>query len=274
MPELPEVETICQDLRERVIGATFSNVTLNWSRSVHTPSPREFCQRLVGRTILGISRRGKYLLFDLTGGDLLIAHLRMTGQLLYRTDPEEEDPYVTAIFELSNGHVLRLADVRKFADLWLVTDAQQVTSKLGLEPLEQSFGPMTLAPRLLRRGAPIKPLLCDQTVIAGIGNVYADEALFAARIHPLRPARSLNPEELVSLCDAIQGVLSRAIVNRGTSFRDYRDAEGQEGSNQHALKVYRREHLPCLSCGTLIRRIPVRGRSSYFCPHCQQAGPT
>ena len=190
----------------------------------------------------------------------------MTGALLYPATP---DKYASAVFTFNDASRLVFADKRRFGALWLVEDAQEVVGKLGPEPLDDSFTPEALAAILSRRSAPIKPLLLDQEAIAGIGNLYADESLFEARIHPLRPARSLSPDDISRLCAAIQGVLRLAIEHRGSSFSDYRTPDGAQGRHQECFQVAHRKGQPCPRCGTSIQRLAIRNRGAYFCPRCQ-----
>jgi len=272
MPELPEVETIVNDLRPRVQGRTFTSVSLAWPRMVLQPSAEEFCRRLPGRAVTGIGRRGKYLIFRLDSGESLVLHLRMTGAILLRrgeSASEDSTRYVTAAFGLDDGSVLLFCDRRKLGTAALVADERELDRKLGPEPLAPRFTASVLAERLGRRKAPIKAALCDQKVAAGIGNMYADEALFAARIHPLRPANGLSADETRRLHRAIREVLKTGIANAGATFSDYRRPGGEKGGQQEAFKVAHRGGQTCDVCSTPIERIPVRNRGTYFCPRCQ-----
>lgn len=233
------------------------------------PEPREFCRRLAGRTIRAVARRGKYLIFHLDSGESLIVHLKMTGALLLRGPAFGPEPYLRALFLLDDGRELRFADARKLGRLWLVDDAQKVVGKLGPDALAADFTPQVLAVRLGSRRAPLKPLLMDQEFVSGLGNIYADEALFLAGIHPLRPAHQVSPTEVATLHQAIGQVLHQAMANRGTSFSDYRDLSGEPGNNVGELRVYRRRGQPCFRCQTPIERMALRGRGTYFCPRCQ-----
>ena len=195
----------------------------------------------------------------------------MTGRLRVVPPGSEavSDPYVRAWFDLSDGRVLIFKDLRKFGRLWLVHDAATVTGKLGLEPLEPCFSVEALAERLARRRTAIKALLLDQSVVAGLGNIYADEALFRAGIHPLRAAAGLSQDEVARLHEAIVAVLSAAVAGRGTTVRDYAPPLGRQGNYQEELLVYQRTDQPCPRCGQPIQRIRVTQRSTHFCPHCQ-----
>jgi formamidopyrimidine-DNA glycosylase len=270
MPELPEVETIVRGLREPLVGRQFTGIRLGWEKLIARPSAEEFKRGLVGQKILGVKRRGKYLVFALCGGGSLIVHLRMTGRLLIVNSGDELDKHDHLIFELDDGRELRFNNVRKLGRVYLVDDEDEIVGKLGPEPLDEDFAPADFAALLSGRRGKIKPLLLNQRFMAGIGNIYADEALFAARIHPERRADTLTAEEIVDLYHAIRQVLAQGIRNRGTTFSDYRDAEGREGNNQEYLRVFRRTGHPCPRCGTPIERTVVGGRGTYFCPRCQK----
>jgi formamidopyrimidine-DNA glycosylase len=265
MPELPEVETIKNELAPHIIGHDITGVTLFDEKLVRQPSLKEFCSRLIGQKITVVGRRGKYLIFDLTSGKALIIHLKMSGSLWLK--PPER--FTRAIIYLDGGTELYFRDPRKFGVMWLVKDKNTVTSKLGPEPLEAGFTPKILAQRLSKHTAPIKAVLCDQSFIAGIGNMYADEALFLAGIHPLRPGKSLSPEEIERLHRAIQQVLSAGVKNKGASVESYFRPSGEIGTAHLQFKVAHRGGKPCPVCGTPLERIPVRNRGSYFCPRCQ-----
>jgi formamidopyrimidine-DNA glycosylase len=268
MPELPEVETIKNDLAPLLVGRVFTDVTLYWPRAVLKPSPGEFRSRLVGQAIKGLERRGKYLVFRLCDGEALILHLRMSGSLLLRS-PSDADGFVRTVFHLDNGQELRFSDVRKMGVMWLVKDEKDVIGKLGPEPFDLSFTPEAMAQHLSQRSAPIKSVLMDQSFVAGLGNIYADEALFEARIHPGRRAKELSYQEVERLHQAIRSVLEQAIANRGTSISNYVDPAGRPGSNQYSLRLPRHAGEPCTVCHTYIERLRLGGRSAYFCPRCQ-----
>lgn len=269
MPELPEVETIRRDLAPALTGRRFVAVELLWPAIVRYPSAEEFQRCLPGREIREVARRGKYLLLRLESGDTLAIHLKMSGSLLLQPPSSSEDAYLKAIFTLNDGTQLRFYDPRKFGQMWLVADEADVVGGLGPEPFDEGFTPQVLYSRLLRHAVTIKALLCDQSFLAGVGNIYADEALFEAGIHPLRKAKEVLPWEAERLHCAIQIALHRALSNRGTTFSRYRDAYGEPGRHWEALLVTRRAGAPCTRCGNPIQRIPLRGRSTYFCPRCQ-----
>jgi formamidopyrimidine-DNA glycosylase len=265
MPELPEVETIKNELIPHVVGHKITGVTLFDKKLVHQPSAEEFCSRLIGQKITGVERRGKYLIFSLASGEALIVHLKMSGSLLLK--PPER--FTRAILHPDGGTELYFRDPRKFGAMWLVANKNTVIGKLGPEPLEAGFRPKILAQRLSGRTANIKALLCDQSFVAGIGNMYADEALFLARIHPLRSGKSLSPEEVERLHRAIQQVLSAGIKNKGASVESYFRPDGTPGTAHSQFKVAHGRGKNCPVCGTPLERIPVRNRGSYFCPKCQ-----
>ena len=274
MPELPEVETIKNELLPHIVGRQVTGVTLFWEGIVRQPPVKEFCSRLIGQRLTGLARRGKYLIFSLTSGEVLIIHLKMTGSLLLKPASAEMGKFIRAIIHLDNGTEIHFRDPRKFGLMRLVEDADFIDDKLGPEPLEAGFTPQVLAQRLSNRTAPIKALLYDQTVIAGIGNMYADEALFAARIHPLRPGGSLSLEEVEHLYQAIQQVLWSAIGNKGASTDTYFRPDGTRGTAHFQFQVaHRLNGESCPVCGTPIERITVRNRGTYFCPKCQPPSP-
>lgn len=271
VPELPEVETIRRDLLSRVVGRTFSRVRVlpGAERVVRWPSAAEFARALAGRRIEDISRRGKYLLFHLSDGRYLIVHLRMTGAVLHRSKHAPDDPYLRICFSLDDSSQLRYTDLRKLGSMWLVEEPEAIVGKLGPDALE-GLSWQTLRSLTEGRSATIKAVLMDQKALAGLGNVYSEEALFLAGIHPRRSAKSLAADDLRRLHKAIGEVLLEAMGHRGTSFRDYVDAEGREGQHQWHTKVYRRTGEPCYNCGRPIERIKVSGRSTHFCPRCQR----
>jgi len=269
MPELPEVETVKNELSPYIIGRRITGITLFWEGIVKEPSTQEFCSRVIGRDITGIARRGKYLIASLNSDDLLIIHLKMTGSLLISQDSSEPPKYTRAIIHLDKDTNIFFRDPRKFGLMRLAKDRDSVVGKLGPEPLEAEFTPQVLAQRLAKRKAPIKALLCDQHLIAGIGNMYADEALFAARVHPLRSGGSLSQEEIECLHSVIRRILWSAIGNKGASVDTYFRPDGTPGTAHFEFKVAHGRTKSCPDCGTPIKRIVVRNRGTYFCPKCQ-----
>src|SRR4030043_39098 len=218
MPELPEVETIKNELLPYVLGRTIKAVDIYWDRMVRTPSVPEFCSRVIGRKITGISRRGKYLFFHLGTGEMLVMHMKMTGSLLVNPS---DGKFTRAVLHLDKGIDLHFRDPRKFGRMWLDKDDSDVAGKLGPGPLDDNFTADALAELLRHRKAPVKPVLLDQSVIAGIGNMYADEALFKAKLHPLKPAGKLTKAEIQRLYESIQLVLLKALDRKGASVRNY-----------------------------------------------------
>jgi len=269
MPELPEVETIVQDLRTLVLDKEIASVSIEWEQIISCPTPNEFQSHLVGRRIVSIKRRGKYLVAKLSDGNHLLVHLRMTGQLLTSPPAEKDRKHVHVVFEFADGTSLYYADVRKFGRLYLVSDTQPLLRSLGPEPLSSSFSADELYTRLSKRKRRIKPLLLDQHFIAGLGNIYVDESLHRARIHPSRRASELSHEEAIRLYDSIVAVLSAAVANRGTTLSDYRDAKGNSGSHQNYLQIVRKAGQPCPRCGHPIERMVLAQRGTYICPACQ-----
>ena len=283
MPELPEVETIARQLRELVVDRTISDFESRWVRLTE-PEPAEVvAARLRGRRISSVRRRGKFVVFDLDGGEALVVSLRMTGKLLFGVDDVDER-YVRGQILFADGTALRFSDTRKFGRMAVVDAAaldartelrrpkMPLHSSLGQEPLARGFTVAWLRALLRRRPrAAIKVLLLDQRAIAGIGNIYAIEALWRARIHPLRKAGSLRAAEIVRLHEAIRWALRKGIRLGGASQRDYVDARGREGRMQREFQVYARAGEPCPRCGRVIVRSVVGGRGTFHCPRCQRA---
>jgi formamidopyrimidine-DNA glycosylase len=274
MPELPEVETIARGLRSSLEGRTIRAVTVDWPRTIAQPPVDEFKARIAGQRVESVGRRGKYLVIALDGGCLLI-HLKMSGRLRVASAGEPVEDHTHTIFHLDGDRELRFQDVRKFGRVHLVEKPDRVTAALGPEPLDGEFSLDRFRDLLRRRSGRLKSLLMNQEFLAGLGNIYADEALHAARLHPMRKADSLNPDEQTRLHASIRRVLGRAVAGRGTTLDDggYRDAEGRAGDYQDELAVYRRTGEPCYRCGTAITRVIIGGRSSHFCPTCQPEQP-
>jgi formamidopyrimidine-DNA glycosylase len=287
MPELPEVETVCRQLEPELEGRGIERLEVldeRWARPVPVA---ELEGAVGGRTIEALGRRGKYLLLALDDGKTLVMHLRMTGNLVLvegeeRIDPSEgmrlyegerstSERHLRARFELDDGRELWFTDPRRFGEARLVDEAglEARFAKLGVEPLSDEFTAAALAERAAGRSAPLKSFLLDQAHVAGIGNIYADEALFRARLHPLSPAGSMKPEHLEALRDAVVEALEAGLEHGGASIDDYRDGRGERGSMQNEFLVHTREGEPCPGCGGPISRIVVSGRSTYFCPSCQ-----
>lgn len=272
MPELPEVETVRRTLHPRVVGRRIRKVEILTPRQIYHPDPRTFAAELQGALFEDIDRRGKYLLFHL-GPLLLVAHLRMSGHLYVCGPDRPREKHLHVVFHLDDGQELRYADQRKFGGFHLLGPDRQGIPKglanLGPEPLSAAFTPEVLAALLAGRQTSVKAALLNQALVAGLGNIYADEALFCARIHPARPAGSLTPDEVARLHGCIRRVLLRAVERRGTTFSLYRDGEGNEGDMYDELQVFDRTGEPCPVCGTPIQKVAVAQRGTHFCPRCQ-----
>ena len=280
MPELPEVETIRRDLAPLIEERTICSFTvLPGAERLLVGAPEDYLRtRLVGQRIGPLGRSGKYLLLPLLEADgsepagTWIIHLRMTGSLRHRSQTDPADRFLRALIELDDGSELRFIDVRKFGTFEVVDDLEaRFAGKLGPEPLTPEFNVDALWAALRGRRTALKSALLDQSNVAGLGNIYVDEALFLAGLHPEAPAGSLHPKERAALTEAVERVLLAGIANRGASFRDYTDGTGAQGSQQYFVRVFRRTGKPCDECGTEIRRSVVGGRSSHWCPKCQPA---
>ncbi len=271
MPELPEVECIAQSLRIGTVdipplpGMKIARVSLRWPRHIAQPSPSSFRRRIRGRTILDVQRRGKYLVFPLDK-DTMLLHLRMSGDLCVAQAGAAPGRFDHTVFHLEQPWELRFSDARKFGKVSLVTDPQTVLGGLGPEPLERGFTAKKLASLLDGRRARLKPLLLDQSFIAGLGNIYVDEGLFRAGLHPLRSADSLTEDETRSLWRGIRAALRSGIRHNGASI----DWVYRGGEFQNRFRVYQRSGEPCYKCKTPIQRIIVGQRGTHFCPQCQQ----
>lgn len=270
MPELPEVETVVRALRRPLVGRTITGMTTDWPRHIVLPAPDALRERISGRRVEAINRRGKYLVFALSDDETLIVHLKMSGHLSVAGPEMPPDPYVHTAFPLDDGRELRFRDVRKFGRVYLVRDPDEVLGPLGPEPLDDAFTAVALSGLFSGRKRVLKPLLLDQTFIAGIGNIYADEALFAAGILPTRRSDTLTGAEIGRLHAAIRQVLQQGIEREGASINSYVKPDGEKGDMQNAVMVFRRTGQPCYNCGTPVERIVLGGRSTHFCPHCQQ----
>ena len=271
MPELPEVETIRRDLEPLVVGRRITGVDVD-PGTIHllAGAPIENLRaNLVGRTFTAMGRRGKYILLSLDDGRVFVVHLRMTGRLVWRDHFAPPEQYQRAVIELDNGHDLRWADLRKFGT-WRIHDSvAEVIEKLGPEPIDQDLTEKQFRAVLANRTAPVKAVLLDQRRFAGLGNIYVDEALYEARIRPDTPAGELSPQAVKRLFQSSRAVLERGIENRGASFKDYVDGQGNQGQQHMHVQVFRRTGKPCYACGSIIQRTVVGGRSTHFCPKCQ-----
>lgn len=274
MPELPEVEAVRRVIEPQVKGRTVEAVEVNRPDVIAHPFAETFADALAGQTFVSVKRRGKYLAMHLASGDRLIVHLRMTGCLLVVPADCPKERHTHVVFRLDDGRDLRFSDARRFGRLWLVRkgepDVGSGMEKLGPEPFDPDFSAAYLIDRLGRRKRAIKECLLDQGVVAGIGNIYADEILFEARIHPGRPASSLTEREWDRLATIVPKRLMFFIEKSSMTPEEYAQSKGQDYRNTPFLQVYGREGEPCPVCGTLLRRVVVGGRGSVFCPACQR----
>lgn len=273
MPELPEVETVVRGLRAPLIGRTVQHMWYDWGRTIHSPDAPEFAARIAGQTFHAVNRRAKYILCELDT-DILVVHLKMTGRLYVSPDAvqNEADRWVHFGLQLDGGQQLRFSDSRKFGRVYLTDDVAKITGALGPEPLADDFTLDVLQARIGGRHRQIKALLLDQTFVAGIGNIYADEALFRAGIHPLRSADALTDVEIARLHQSIRAALQAGVDYEGASISWYRKPDGTRGKSQNHFYVYGREAQPCLTCGHPIEKIRVTQRGTHFCPVCQVKG--
>jgi formamidopyrimidine-DNA glycosylase len=271
VPELPEVETIRGQLAPRLQGRTFAVVDILDPRLTRPLDPREVAAELQGERVEAVDRRGKYLVVRLEGGGALLVHLRMTGSFAFEPTSHER-----AVVELEDGTRLVYRDVRRFGT-WLVVPGEElepyITEKNGPEPLGPAFTTAWLRDRLGARRAPLKAVLLDQRVVAGLGNIYADEALWRARLNPLRPASSLEAEEVRRMHRAIRDALRAGIARQGSTLRDYATPDGSPGAMQEEFRVYGREGEPCRRCRSPIAKTRVGGRGTWYCPRCQPWEP-
>jgi formamidopyrimidine-DNA glycosylase len=275
VPELPEVETVVRDLRSSLIGRRIASVTVG-RRPLRRRWSRAWEPHLVGRRVRDIRRRGKWILLVLDGDLHLVIHLGMTGQLFMIPAGEPRAPHTHVIFELDGDRQLRFRDVRRFGSATVFTGpalVEEFFQEAGLGPEPFGLDPAYWRSCLARTHRCLKAVLLDQRVVAGVGNIYADEALFEARLHPARLARDLNAAEAARLRRAVVTVLNRAIARRGSSIRNYVGGSGLKGAYQHEFRVYQRTGQPCIRCRTLIRCVRLAGRATHFCPHCQKDNP-
>lgn len=287
MPELPEVETVCRQLDPELRGRVIERLEVLDARWCRPMQPKTLARKAKGAEIEGLGRRGKYLLLALDGERTLVMHLRMTGNLvlvegerkldpsegrrLYEAERSVSERHLRARFRLDDGRELWFTDPRRFGEAFLIDKAKLDDRfvKLGVEPLSADFTPAALGAMAANRTAPLKSFLLDQSGVAGVGNIYADEALFRACLHPLSPAGSMKPEHLEALRNAVVAALEAGIAGGGASIDDYRDGRGEKGTMQDEFLVHTREGEPCPRCdGTVVRTV-VSGRSTYYCPSCQ-----
>jgi len=273
MPEMPEVEQVRKTLTPHIKGKVITDIEIYLDRLIQHPTPEEFIKGLVGKTIEEVGRKGKYLVLQTAEKQKLIVHLRMTGALIAQPSEAPVPKYAKIKFTLTDGVTMWFTDIRTFGTLYLVTGNDvyiEGYETLGPEPLSLGFTADYLAPLAAKSRKPIKTFILDQRIIAGLGNIYADECLALSKLLPTRFANTLSRSDIDRLCEAINAVIAQGIKNRGTTFRDYKDGEGNKGDNQNHLLVYSRAGQPCRSCGTILVQIKVGGRGSVYCPNCQK----
>jgi len=283
VPELPEVETVARDLRPRILGATIVGARCSWTRTLRTHTPEAFADGVAGRTVEAVGRRAKLVVVELSGEAALTIHMKMTGQLFVVPAETPDDPYVRVVLELADDREIRFRDIRKFGriglygrdpvtgDLVTEVGGPAVFAAFGPEPLDPAFDVREFRRRLRRRKGRLKPLLLDQSFLAGVGNIYADEALWASRLHPLRTAGTLRPADERHLYTEVRRILVEAVERRGSSIDDYTAPDG-DGSMQEHLQVYQRTGEACQRCGRPVKRIVIGARSTHFCSWCQRLG--
>ena len=277
MPELPEVETVRRGLAAQITGRTFTGLSyLEWPRTIEAPTPDELARRIAGRRVVAVDRRAKFLLIALDNDEALTIHLRMTGQVTIAPHDAPRDRFERVALAFADGDELRFSDIRRFGRIALY-DRDALAARfrdLGPEPLGDDWARDDFVAALGRRRTRLKPLLLDQSFLAGLGNIYVDESLFRAGLHPLTIAAEVPPERAARLHATIREVLGEAIASGGTTFSNYRDAFGNEGDYYERRRVYGRTDEPCPNCGTAITRIVVGGRGTHFCPRCQPLSGT
>jgi len=277
MPELPEVETVRRQLEPALVGRRFEQVTIDDPRLVRPYEPAEVAAELEGERVAAVERRGKYLIVRFESGRVLLIHLRMTGSLLCAPNGSlPDDPHRRAVVRLDDESDVAYRDVRRFGT-WLLLEPEEtepyLAARVGEEPLEALFTAARLGERLAGRRTSLKAALLDQRTLAGLGNIYVDEALWRARLNPLRPATGLDRNELRRLHRGIRAALEHGLARQGSTLRDYRLPDGSGGSMQDEFRVYGRRDEPCDRCGTPIARTQVVGRTTWFCPTCQPEDP-
>lgn len=274
MPELPEVETIRRDLEKALVGEKIISITYKVPKMLK-PSPEVVLKGSVGKEVQSFSRIAKLLLVNLKEGGTLGIHLKLSGQLFIRQETDPEDKYNQVTFHFDNGLQLRFSEMRKFGFVKYIRDPGEVGTLLkeyGPEPLTKDFTEEVLTKLLHQSSRAVKVVIMDQKKIAGVGNIYADEALWYSKIHPERKANSLTGAEVKKLFKSINQVIKEGIEDRGTSVDTYLDAFGVKGKHDQRLKVFRRDKQPCLRCGTIVLKMRVGGRGTHYCPNCQKLG--
>jgi formamidopyrimidine-DNA glycosylase len=277
MPELPEVETIAENLRQSALtGIVIEDLVIYWTKSIAHFSVEEYRRKIMGQMITHISRRGKNLILALSNDLFIIIHLRMSGRLILCEDWNPIRKHEHIILKMRNGKELRFHDTRKFGRWYLTDNLNLFFKNLGFEPLNDTFTLDAFTKELKKRSRALKPLLLDQSFIAGLGNIYVDEALWEAKVHPKTLSNQLSKGQIKKLFQSIINVLKKGIINRGTSLGsgkpNFYGLMGVQGSNQEGLNVFRLTGKPCPRCGNIIEKIIVAQRSTHFCPHCQNLG--
>ena len=274
MPEMPEVETIRKTINTKIAGRTIKNIDILLPRLIKYPEPEKYKKMLIGQKIIAMQRRGKYLIMKMSNAAEAVFHLRMTGRLCYSSNDINEDKYKRVIFELDNGDKFIYADTRTLGTLHCINKDEISKIKglyeLGSEPLSTEFTLEYLEKKLQNNNSKIKSFLLNQKNIAGLGNIYVDEALFIAGIYPEIKANMVPADKIIKLYNAVNKVIADGIRDGGTTFRDYVDGDGKKGQHQNNLFVYGREKEKCRKCGTIIKKIKVAGRGTCFCPKCQK----
>lgn len=274
MPEMPEVETIRRIIEPQIKGRKILSVTINNTQVIAYPDVSVFVESLTGQTVLNMSRRGKFLTVHLESGDRFVFHLRMTGQFLVTPEAYPIEKHTHLIAEMSDGNQIRYIDVRRFGRFWYLKADERDTmtgqDKLGLEPFDKNLTASYLQEKLGRRKKSIKEMLHDQSVVAGIGNIYSDEILYAAGIYPERKCVELDAGDWDSLAEKIPEIINWGIAVNDMTAEEYLSGKGREYWNISCLKVYGREHQRCVKCGSVIERVVIGGRSSCYCPSCQR----
>ena len=278
MPELPEVEAVRSSLELLICGQKIAKVTVHHEDVIAPLTSMAFCRALENSIISTVARRGKYLLVgvrdDASRENLLMVHLRMTGQLICEGAERPLKKHTHVVITLGNGKEIRFTDVRRFGKMVIFpggdVPSDHGLATLGPEPLSDDFSPAYFYERLKNKKVRVKAALLDQGIVVGLGNIYADEVLFAAGVLPMRVCSTLSKAEVKRLCQCIKKILAEAVLHKGTTFRDYVDGEGKKGGHQDFLQVYQREDAPCYVCGRSIQRVKIAGRSSHFCSHCQK----
>jgi formamidopyrimidine-DNA glycosylase len=270
MPELPEVETVVRYIRPNIVGKTIQNVVPqnNYDKVLATHTTRQFNNLVAGKTIIDVERRGKYVVINLDSG-LLLIHLRMTGRLLLNLTEDDKLKHLTAIIHFTDKSSLYFKDYRKFGRLYYYNSMDYINNKLGIEPLSNNFTIDWLYKNLQNYKRPLKPLLLDQGFIAGLGNIYVDEALWFAKLHPQQKGSSVSRKKSNVLHSAIQRLLQTAIDNQGTTIINFYFGEGKKGNFREQLQVFGRQDKNCPRCGIIIKKIRVAQRGTHICPHCQ-----